>query len=72
MDHHKLFTGVVDHIKDQRTGLINTTFILVGAPTGGGPRPWPPGPPKSGSGLGPGLQLTAVLLYVVVLCPTSA
>jgi len=25
-----LFIGAVDHIKDQRTGLINTTFILVG------------------------------------------
>ena len=31
----------MDHIKDQRTGLINTTFILVGNPTGGGPGPWP-------------------------------
>jgi len=28
-------------MKDQRTRLINTTFILVGAdPTGGGPGPW--------------------------------
>jgi len=24
------FIGAVDHIKDQRTGLINTTFILGG------------------------------------------
>ena len=30
----------MDHIKVQRTGLINTTFILVGAPTGGGGA-WP-------------------------------
>jgi len=29
MDHH-LFIGTVDHIKDQRTGLINTTFIWCG------------------------------------------
>jgi len=30
--------------QDQRTGLINTTFILVGAPTGGDPghAPWTP------------------------------
>ena len=39
----------VDHIKDQRTGLINATnkkiIILVGAPTGEGPGPWRRGPP---------------------------
>jgi len=38
-DGSSLFIGAVDHIKDQRTVLINTTFILVGAPTGGGPGP---------------------------------
>ena len=42
MDHLYLFIGAVDHKKDQRTGLINTTFILVGAPTVGGPGPWLP------------------------------
>jgi len=39
----------MDHIKDQRTGLINTTFILVGPPTGSGPGGHGPVPPKSGS-----------------------
>jgi len=34
-------------MKDQQTRLINTTFILVGAPTNGGPWPWFPGPTKS-------------------------
>jgi len=40
----------VDHIKDQRTGLISYNYILIGTPTGGGPGPWPSGPPKSGLG----------------------
>ena len=44
-DGSSLIIGAVDHIKDQRTGLINTTY-----PSGGGPGPWPPGPPKSDHG----------------------
>jgi len=39
MDHHQLFIGAVDHIND---------IYFGGAPTGGGPGPWPHGPPKSG------------------------
>ena len=53
----------MDHIKDQRTGLISTTFILVG------PYWWGPGamaplvPPKSGPGLsGLGLDQCIVAL----------
>jgi len=38
----------VDHIKDQRTGLIKYNYNFGGAPTGGGPGPWPLDSPKSG------------------------
>jgi len=39
-----VFHTYLDHIKDQRTGLINTTFIWWG-PYWWGPGAMPPGPP---------------------------
>jgi len=53
----------VDHLKDQRIGLINTTFILVG------PYWWGPGAMPPWTPLNPALiRRSQPLGMVVILC----